>query len=170
MIVCVKEWLLEVVSWDFMGVILCVYIDEWVYCVCNVFVWGYDWLYDDLLDDEYKMVCVVFLECICDIVEYVIQNVKIYFFLYDSYVVCLILFCVIFVCIVLLGDDEMGQVCDWLNYFIEFLYIVYLFWGDVQGGWVEGLYYWMIGIFYLLDVVNWLNIYIGLNVYQCLFF
>lgn len=165
-----KEWLLEAASWDPMGVTSRAYTDEWAYRVCNALAWGYDWLHDDLSDDERKMVREALLERTRDIAEHAIQNAKIHLFPYDSHAVRSISSCVIPACIALLGDDETGQARDWLNYSIEFLYTVYSPWGDAQGGWAEGPHYWMTGISYLLDAANWLNTYAGLNVYQRPFF
>jgi hypothetical protein len=165
-----KEWLLEAASWDPMGVTSRAYTDEWAYRVCNALAWGYDWLHDDLSDDERKMVREALLERTRDIAEHAIQNAKIHLFPYDSHAVRSISSCVIPACIALLGDDETGQARDWLNYSIEFLYTVYSPWGDAQGGWAEGPHYWMTGISYLLDAANWLNTYAGLNVYERPFF
>jgi hypothetical protein len=153
-----------------MGVTSRAYTDEWAYRVCNALAWGYDWLHDDLSDDERKMVREALLERTRDIAEHAIQNAKIHLFPYDSHAVRSISSCVIPACIALLGDDETGQARDWLNYSIEFLYTVYSPWGDAQGGWAEGPHYWMTGISYLLDAANWLNTYAGLNVYQRPFF
>ena len=51
-----KEWLLEAASWDPMGVTSRAYTDEWAYRVCNAIAWGYDWLYNDMSDDERAIV------------------------------------------------------------------------------------------------------------------
>jgi hypothetical protein len=165
-----KEWLLEAASWDPMGVTSRAYTDEWAYRVCNALAWGYDWLYDDLSDDERETVRAALLERTRDIAEHAILNAKIHLFPYDSHAVRSISSCVIPACIALLEDDETGQARDWLNYSIEFLYTVYSPWGDAQGGWAEGPHYWMTGISYLLDAANWLNSYTGLNVYDRPFF
>ena len=165
-----KEWLLEAASWDPVGVTSRAYTDEWAYRVCNALAWGYDWLHDDLSDDERTMVRAALFERTRDIAEHAILNAKIHLFPYDSHAVRSISSCVIPACIALLEDDETGQARDWLNYSIEFLYTVYSPWGDAQGGWAEGPHYWMTGISYLLDAANWLNSYTGLNVYQRPFF
>ncbi len=165
-----KEWLLEAASWDPMGVTSRAYTDEWAYRVCNALAWGYDWLHNELSEDERTMVRAALLERTRDIAEHAILNAKIHLFPYDSHAVRSISSCVIPACIALLHDDETGQARDWLNYSIEFLYTVYSPWGDAQGGWAEGPHYWMTGISYLLDAANWLKSYTGLNVYQRPFF
>ncbi|PIB23118.1 alginate lyase [Amylibacter kogurei] len=165
-----KEWLLEAASWEPMGVTSRAYTDEWAYRVCNALAWGYDWLYDDLSEDERKIVHDALLERTRDIAEHAILNAKIHLFPYDSHAVRSVSSCIIPACIALLHEDETGQARDWLNYSIEFLYTVYSPWGDAQGGWAEGPHYWMTGISYLLDAANWLKSYTGLNVYDRPFF
>ena len=165
-----KEWLLEAASWDPMGVTSRAYTDEWAYRVCNALAWGYDWLYDDMSEDERTVVRAALLERTRDIAEHAILNAKIHLFPYDSHAVRSVSSCMIPACIALLHDDETGQAREWLNYSIEFLYTVYSPWGDAQGGWAEGPHYWMTGISYLLDAANWLKSYTGLNVYDRPFF
>ena len=165
-----KEWLLEAASWDPMGVTSRAYTDEWAYRVCNALAWGYDWLYDELSDDERTKVRAALLERTRDIAEHAILNAKIHLFPYDSHAVRSVSSCMIPACIALLHDDETGQARDWLNYSIEFLYTVYSPWGDAEGGWAEGPHYWMTGISYLLDAANWLKSYVGLNIYERPFF
>jgi len=165
-----KEWLLEAASWDPMGVTSRAYTDEWAYRVCNALAWGYDWLYDDLSDDERSTVRAALLERTRDIADHAILNAKIHLFPYDSHAVRSVSSCIIPACIALLHDDETGKAQDWLHYSIEFLYTVYSPWGDAQGGWAEGPHYWMTGISYLLDAADWLKSYTGLNVYDRPFF
>jgi len=165
-----KEWLLEAASWDPMGVTSRAYTDEWAYRVCNALAWGYDWLYDDLSDDERTSVRAALLERTRDIADHAILNAKIHLFPYDSHAVRSVSSCMIPACIALLHDDDTGQARDWLNYSIEFLYTVYSPWGDADGGWAEGPHYWMTGISYLLDAANWLKSYTGLMVYDRPFF
>ncbi len=47
-----KEWLLSVAGWDPMGTTSRAYTDEWAYRVTNALAWGYDWLYDQMDEDE----------------------------------------------------------------------------------------------------------------------
>ncbi len=161
-----KEWLLETASWDPMGVTSRAYTDEWAYRVCNALAWGYDWLYDDLSDDERATVRASLLERTRDIAEHAILNAKIHLFPYDSHAVRSVSLCIVPACIALLGDDEGDEARDWLNYSIEFLMTVYSPWGDSDGGWAEGTNYWMMGIAYLIDSANRLKSYTGIDIYQ----
>jgi len=116
-----KEWLLEAASWDPMGVTSRAYTDEWAYRVCNAIAWGYDWLHDELSDDERATVRAALLERTRDIAEHAILNAKIHLFPYDSHAVRSVSLVIVPACIALLGDDENDDARDWLNYCIEFL-------------------------------------------------
>ncbi|MDA8587304.1 DUF4962 domain-containing protein, partial [Rhodobacteraceae bacterium] len=161
-----KEWLLQAASWDPMGVTSRAYTDEWAYRVCNALAWGYDWLYDELSEDERATVRAALLARTRDIAEHAILNAKIHLFPYDSHAVRSVSLCIVPCCIALLGDDEEDEARDWLNYSIEFLMTVYSPWGDSDGGWAEGTNYWMMGIAYLIDAANRLKSYTGIDLYQ----
>ena len=165
-----KEWLLETAGWDPMGVTSRAYTDEWAYRVCNALAWGYDWLHQDLSEDERATVRTALLERTRDIAEHAILNAKIHLFPYDSHAVRSVSLVIVPACIALLGDDENDDARDWLNYSIEFLSTVYSPWGDSDGGWAEGTHYWMMGIAYLIDSANRLKSYIGLDLYKRPFF
>lgn len=170
MTVRAKEWLLEVASWDPMGVTSRAYTDEWAYRVCNALAWGYDWLHDQLSEEERTIVRAALLERTRDIAEHAILNAKIHLFPYDSHAVRSVSLVIVPACIALLGDDEDDEARNWLNYCIEFLSTVYSPWGDSDGGWAEGTHYWMMGIAYLIDAANRLKSYMGLDLYKRPFF
>lgn len=165
-----KEWLLEIASWDPMGVTSRSYTDEWAYRVTNALSWGFDWLYDELSDDERTTVRDVLLTRTRDIAEHAIVNAKIHLFPYDSHAVRSVSLTIVPACIALLGEDDNDEVRDWLNYCIEFLSTVYSPWGDADGGWAEGTNYWMMGMAYLIDAANRLKSYTGINLYDRPFF
>ena len=170
MTVRAKEWLLEVASWDPMGVTSRAYTDEWAYRVCNALAWGYDWLHDQLSEEERTIVHAALLERTRDIAEHAILNAKIHLFPYDSHAVRSVSLVIVPACIALLGDDEDDEARDWLHSCIEFLSTVYSPWGDSDGGWAEGTHYWMMGIAYLIDAANRLKSYMGLDLYKRPFF
>jgi len=161
-----KDWLLEIASWDPMGVTSRAYTDEWAYRVCNALAWGYDWLYDDLSEDERAMVRRSLLERTRDIAEHAILNAKIHLFPYDSHAVRSVSLTIVPACIALLGDDDADEARDWLNYCIEFLSTVYSPWGDSDGGWAEGAQYWMMGMAYLIDAANRLKSFTDIDIYK----
>jgi hypothetical protein len=146
------------------------YTDEWAYRVCNALAWGYDWLHDDLSEEERTTVRAALLERTRDIAEHAILNAKIHLFPYDSHAVRSVSLVIVPACIALLGDDEDDEARNWLNYCIEFLSTVYSPWGDSDGGWAEGTHYWMMGIAYLIDAANRLKSYMGLDLYKRPFF
>ncbi|MFY0618377.1 DUF4962 domain-containing protein [Shimia sp.] len=166
MTACAKKWLLEVASWDPMGVTSRAYTDEWAYRVCNALAWGYDWLYDVLDEGERASVRAALLERTRDIAEHAITNAKIHLFPYDSHAVRSVSLTLIPACIALLGDDEDDEARDWLNYCIEFLSGVYSPWGDSDGGWAEGTNYWMMGMAYFIDAANRLKSFTGIDLYK----
>ncbi|KUF12301.1 DUF4962 domain-containing protein [Pseudoponticoccus marisrubri] len=165
-----KAWLLEAASWDPMGVTSRAYTDEWAYRVTNALAWGYDWLHDQLSEDERARVRVALLARTRDIAEHAILNAKIHLFPYDSHAVRSVSLTLIPACIALLGDEEDDEARDWLNYCIEFLATVYSPWGDSDGGWAEGTNYWMMGMAYLIEAANRLKSFAGIDLYQRPFF
>lgn len=165
-----KAQLLEAASWDPMGVTSRAYTDEWAYRVANALTWGYDWLYDEMTEDERATVRAALLIRTRDIAEHAILNAKIHLFPYDSHAVRSVSLTLIPACIALLDDTENDEARDWLNYCVEFLFTVYSPWGDSDGGWAEGVNYWMMGMAYLIDAANRLKSYAGLDLYQRPFF
>ncbi|WP_281827221.1 DUF4962 domain-containing protein [Jannaschia rubra] len=165
-----KAWLLAAASWDPMGVTSRAYTDEWAYRVTNALTWGYDWLQDELTEEERDRVRAALLARTRDIADHAIRNARIHLFPYDSHAVRSVSLTLIPACIALLDDDAEGEARDWLNYCIEFLFTAYSPWGDSDGGWAEGPNYWMMGMAYLIEAANWLKSYTGLDLYQRPFF
>ncbi|MBY6047879.1 DUF4962 domain-containing protein [Vannielia litorea] len=165
-----KAWLLEAASWDPMGVTSRAYTDEWAYRVTNALAWGYDWLHDQMTEEERAKVRAALLERTRDIAEHAIINAKIHLFPYDSHAVRSVSLTLIPACIALLGDDDADDAREWLHYCIEFLAGVYSPWGDADGGWAEGTNYWMMGMAYLIEAANRLKSFAGIDLYQRPFF
>ncbi len=163
-----KAWLLEAAGWDPNGKTSRAYTDEWAYRVCLALAWGYDWLYDDLSEDERAKVRQALLERTRQVAEHAINNASIQIFPYDSHAVRSISAVLVPACIALLGDEPEAE--DWLNYTIEFLCTLYSPWGDTDGGWAEGPHYWMTGIAYLIDAANLLRSFAGIDLYKRPFF
>ncbi|QPM92412.1 DUF4962 domain-containing protein [Pseudooceanicola algae] len=164
-----KEQLLEAASWNPMGVTSRAYTDEWAYRVANALAWGYDWLHDELDEDERKTVRAALRERTRDIAEHAIKNAKIHLFPYDSHAVRSVSLTLVPACIALMEDDD-DEVRGWLDYCVEFLFNVYSPWGDSDGGWAEGTNYWMMGMAYLIDAANRLKSWTGIDLYKRPFF
>ncbi len=165
-----KEWLLEAASWDPMGVTSRAYTDEWAYRVTNGLSWGYDWLYNELTEDERATVRAALMERTRDIADHAIKHANIHLFPYDSHAVRSVSLTLVPACIALMTGEEDDEAREWLDYCIEFLFTVYTPWGDSDGGWAEGTHYWMMGIAYLIDAANRLKSYLDIDIYQRPFF
>lgn len=163
-----KEWLLEAASWNPAGTTSRSYTDEWAFRVTGALAWGYDWLYDELTPDERDLVRTALLLRTRETADHIIKHANIQLFPFDSHAVRAVSSVLIPASIALLDDEPEAEV--WLNYAIEFLSTVYSPWGDTQGGWAEGPHYWMTGMAYLIDAVNLLKSYTGIDLYQRPFF
>ena len=163
-----KEWLLETASWNPAGTTSRSYTDEWAFRVNGALAWGYDWLYDELTQDERDIVRKALLIRTRETADHIIKHANIQLFPFDSHAVRAVSAVLIPAAIALLDDEPEAQ--GWLDYAIEFLSTVYSPWGDEQGGWAEGPHYWMTGMAYLIDAVNLLKGYTGIDIYQRPFF
>ena len=163
-----KEWLLETASWNPAGTTSRSYTDEWAFRVNGALAWGYDWLYDELTNEERNTVRTALLLRTRETADHIIKHANIHLFPFDSHAVRAVSAVLIPAAIALLEDEPEAE--GWLNYAVEFLSTVYSPWGDSQGGWAEGPHYWMTGMAYLIDAVNLLKGYTGIDLYQRPFF
>ena len=163
-----KQWLLEAASWNPSGTTSRSYTDEWAFRVNGALAWGYDWLYDELNDEEREKVRTALLIRTRETADHIIKHANIQLFPFDSHAVRAVSAVLIPASIALLDDEAEAE--GWLNYAIEFLTTVYSPWGDAQGGWAEGPHYWMTGMAYLIDAANLLKGYSGIDLYQRPFF
>jgi len=163
-----KQWLLEAASWNPVGTTSRSYTDEWAFRVNSALAWGYDWLYDELTADEREKVRTALLLRTRETADHIIKNANIQLFPFDSHAVRAVSAVLIPAAIALLDDEPEAE--DWLHYAIEFLATVYSPWGDAEGGWAEGPHYWMTGMAYLIDALNLLKGYTGIDLYQRPFF
>jgi len=114
-----KEWLLEAASWNPAGVTSRAYTDEWAFRVNVALAWGYDWLYNELSDDERLVVRAALLERTRQTADHLIKHAKIHLFPYDSHAVRAVSAVLIPATIAMLDDEPEAR--DWLDYSIEFL-------------------------------------------------
>ncbi|MDO6591193.1 alginate lyase [Loktanella sp. D2R18] len=168
MIARAKEWLLEAANWDTAGVTSRGYTDEWAFRVTDALAWGYDWLYNDMSQDERDTVRAALLIRTREIADHIIKHANIHLFPYDSHAVRAVSAVLIPAAIAML--DEEPEAREWLDYSIEFLFTVYSPWGDADGGWAEGPHYWMTGMAYLTEAANLLKLFTGINLYERPFF
>lgn len=163
-----KAWLLEAASWNPAGTTSRSYTDEWAFRVNGALAWGYDWLYEELNEDERTLVRTALLVRTRETADHIIKHANIQLFPFDSHAVRAVSAVLIPASISLLDDEPEAE--EWLDYAIEFLSTVYSPWGDNEGGWAEGPHYWMTGMAYLIDAVNLLKSYTGIDLYRRPFF
>ena len=163
-----KEWLLSAAAWNPTGTTSRSYTDEWAFRVNLALAWGYDWLHDELSEDERETVRAALLARTRETADHIIRNANIHLFPFDSHAVRAVSAVLVPSCIAML--DEVPEARDWLDYSIEFLATVYSPWGDTDGGWAEGPHYWMTGMAYLIDAANLLKSFTGYDLYQRPFF
>jgi hypothetical protein len=163
-----KEWLLSAADWNPGGTTSRSYTDEWAFRVNLALAWGYDWLHDQLSEEEAARVRAALLARTRETADHVIKHANIHLFPYDSHAVRAVSAVLIPATIALLDEAEEAE--DWLHYCIEFLSTVYSPWGDAQGGWAEGPHYWMTGMAYLIDAANQMRSYTGIDLYKRPFF
>ncbi|MEP5758820.1 MAG: DUF4962 domain-containing protein [Litoreibacter sp.] len=163
-----KEWLLAAAAWNPQGTTSRSYTDEWAFRVNLALAWGYDWLHDELDDDERALVLKALLARTSETADHIIKNANIQLFPFDSHAVRAVSAVLVPSCIAML--DEAPEAREWLDYSIEFLSTVYSPWGDSDGGWAEGPHYWMTGMAYLIDAANLLKAFNGYDLYKRPFF
>ena len=168
MIARAKEWLLAVAAWNPTGTTSRSYTDEWAFRVNLALAWGFDWLYDDLSDEERAAVRDALLARTRETADHIIKHANIHLFPFDSHAVRAVSAVLIPASIALL--DHADEAREWLDYSIEFLSTVYSPWGDSDGGWAEGPHYWMTGMAYLIDAANMLKAFASIDLYQRPFF
>ena len=162
------EWLLSAAAWNPSGTTSRAYTDEWAFRVNIALAWGYDWLHDDLTDEERDTVREALLTRTRETADHIIKHARIHLFPYDSHAVRAVSLVLVPASIALLHDAPEAE--DWLHYSVDFLSTVYSPWGDSDGGWAEGTNYWMMGLAYLIDAANQLKSYTGIDIYKRQFF
>ncbi len=168
MVARAKEWLMAAASWNPAGTTSRSYTDEWAFRVNLALAWGYDWLHDQLSDEEAATVRSALLARTRETADHIIKHANIHLFPFDSHAVRAVSAVLIPSSIAML--DEEPEAREWLDYSVEFLSTVYSPWGDTDGGWAEGPHYWMTGMAYLIDAANMLKSFSGINLYERPFF
>ncbi len=163
-----REWLIAAAKWNPKGTTSRAYTDEWAFRVNLALAWGYDWLHDELSEEERALVREALCERTRETAEHVIDHANIHLFPYDSHAVRAVSAVLVPASIALLDDEPMAE--TWLDYAVEFLMTVYSPWGDADGGWAEGPHYWMTGTAYLIDAANLLRNFSGIDLYRRPFF
>lgn len=169
-----KKALLELASWDVNGTTSRDYNDECAFRVVYGLAFGYDWLYEMLDFQERKVVEEALYQRIYQVAYHVIVDSRIHLSLYDSHAVRSLASVLTPCCIALLDepliDKRAQKIRDWLDYGIEYFSTIYTPWGGNDGGWAEGPKYWESGMAFVIDAINTIRNYIGIDFYKRPFF
>ncbi|NWL88890.1 alginate lyase [Paenibacillus sp. 79R4] len=163
-----KRWLLHAASWDPDGPTSRDYNDEAAFRIAGALAWGYDWLFEELSEDERGLVRNQLLRRARQVAVHVIERSKIHHVPYDSHAVRSLSSVLIPCCIALLDDEP--EVREWLDYTVEYYYTLFSPWGGKDGGWAEGPHYWTTGMAYLTEALDLLRNFTGLDVFRRPFF
>ncbi|MEG0370355.1 MAG: DUF4962 domain-containing protein, partial [Hungatella sp.] len=163
-----KQALLEISGWALDGSTNRDYNDESAFRVAYALAFGYDWLYDYLSIEERKLVHEKLFARTHQVANHVIVNSRIHFSLYDSHAVRSLSSVLTPCCIAMLGEDEEAK--QWLDYTIEYFNVIYTPWGGIDGGWAEGPMYWTTGMAFVIDALNMIKSFLGIDIYKRPFF
>lgn len=160
--------LLDIAKWKIDGPTGRDYNDESAFRVTGALAWGYDWLYNEMTEDQRKTVYDVLYERTRQVAQHALVSSKIHYSLFDSHAVRSLSSVLMPCCIALL--HECPQAMRWLNYTVDYLNVLYTPWGGTDGGWSEGGLYWTTGMAYLIEALNLLKNYTGMDLFKRPFF
>ena len=163
-----RRWLLHIARFDLKGTTALSYNDEAAFRIAGALAWGYDWLYNDLSDEERAVVRDALSARLEDVAVHVIEHARIHLFPYDSHAVRSVASVMVPACIALMGEHPRAK--EWLDFAIDYYDTLYSPWGGADGGWAEGPHYWTTAMAYLIDAGNLLKKYTGHDIYQRVFF
>ncbi|WP_240417416.1 DUF4962 domain-containing protein [Paenibacillus periandrae] len=163
-----KVWLLHITSWNPEGTTSRDYNDEASFRIAGALAWGYDWLYQELTEEEREAVRTNLLARTRQVAFHVIERSKIHHVPFDSHAVRSLSSVIVPSCMALLGEAAVAE--EWLDYTLEYYACLYSPWGGVDGGWAEGPMYWTTGMAFVTEAMNLLNKYTGINFYRRPFF
>lgn len=163
-----KESLLDVAAWDPEGTTSEEYNDEAAFRVLRALAWGYDWLYDRLSESEKKTVQKVLLYRTDQVYQRDVVKAKIHQTPYESHPVRSLSMVLIPCGLALLGEAPEAE--EWLNYALEYLACLYSPWGGEDGGWAEGGAYWTTALASVLEGLDLVWRYLGIDLLKRPFF
>ncbi|MCY7388910.1 MAG: DUF4962 domain-containing protein [Burkholderiales bacterium] len=163
-----RQWLLHVARFDVSGATSRAYNDEAAFRIAGALAWGYDWLYNDLSEDERAEVRTALGYRLEEVATHVIDHARIHVFPYDSHAVRSVASVMVPACIALLGEHPRAK--EWLDFAIDYYDTLYSPWGGASGGWAEGPHYWTTAMAYLIDAGNLLRKHTGHDIYKRVLF
>lgn len=163
-----KAALLRMAEWDTDGSTKRDYNDECAFRVAYALAFGYDWLYEELSEEERRVVREALFIRTRQVADHVMVNTRIHYSLYDSHAVRSLSSVIVPCCIAMLGEKEEAR--EWLDYAIEYFSVIYTPWGGMDGGWAEGPAYWTTGMAFVTEALNLIKSYLGIDLYRRPFF
>jgi len=163
-----KSRLMAVAAWALDGPTGRPYNDEAAFRVIGALAWGYDWLYDDLDEDERRLVRECLLSRGRELFNYVTKDITIQVKLLDSHGIRSVSMALVPAALAIYGEEAEAQ--EWLNFAIEYYMTIYTPWGGYDGGWAEGPAYWQMGIAFALDALDCIEKATALKIYERPFF
>jgi hypothetical protein len=163
-----KEWLMHVSNWDTEGTTSRDYNDEAAFRIAGALAWGYDWLYPYLKDEEREIVKSRLFRRTEQVAFHVMERSKIHHVPYDSHAVRSLSSVLVPCCIALY--EEVPEAREWLDYTLEYYSALYTPWGGAEGGWAEGPHYWMTGMAYVIEGINLIKKFNGIDFFKRPFF
>ena len=163
-----KAQLLALAGWDLNGSTARSYNDEAAFRVTTALAWGYDWLYDELTDEEHACIRHALLERGRELYRHVHDNISIHIKLLDSHGVRSLSMTLVPAALALYGEEPEAE--EWLNYTIEYFFGLFTPWGGDDGGWAEGPAYWQSGLSFFTEAISLVWKATGLDVFKRPFF
>jgi hypothetical protein len=163
-----KAWLLHVASWNPEGTTSRDYNDEAAFRIAGALAWGYDWLFNELTQQERELVRANLLQRTQQVAYHVMERSKIHHVPFDSHAVRSLSSVLVPCCIAMLGEEE--EATSWINYTLEYYACLYTPWGGVDGGWAEGPMYWTTGMAFVTEALNLLKKNTRIDFYRRPFF
>ncbi len=163
-----RRWLNAIAQWDVNGTTSRAYNDEAAFRILTALAWGYDWLYDELTEEERTAVHDALLARGRELFTYLREESGIHIKLLDSHAVRSLSMTLIPVALALCGEEPEAQ--DWLNYTLEYFFTLYTPWGGEDGGWAEGPSYWQTGVSFCTEAMCLVKKATGVDIFKRPFF
>ncbi len=163
-----KKWLMTIAGWDLNGATARAYNDEAGFRVLSGLAWGYDWLYNELTEEERAHIRNILTIRGRELYDYVTKDITIQEKLLDSHGIRSVSMALVPAALALYGDEPEAE--TWLNFALEYYMNIYTPWGGSDGGWAEGPAYWQMGVAFVIDACNFLRRTTGINVLERPFF
>ena len=163
-----KRWLLALAGWDVEGPTARTYNDEAAFRVTTALAWGYDWLCEELTQEEKAKVREALLLRGRELFSYVRDQISIHIKLLDSHGVRSLSMTLVPAALALFGEEREAE--EWLNYTIEYFFCIFSPWGGEDGGWAEGPTYWQSGMSFFAEAISLIRKATGLDVFKRPFF